>query len=199
MVYDLEDLALRSPSGPPGEETLGSVDPEVTRKANELQPKLQLLIEKSLGEEGPKVDELLSLNDSLTNMLAFSQAVLAPGIPPLVRKVSEDQGTRMTVDISSYNGSLSPSPAVSMSTPNGHTHVSPSVTDDSDEEASTPRLDKGKQRATEEPGRPTPVLRRPSLVLDSEDEFVEPEVLPEAGISPTVDRLVIKILLVFML
>jgi hypothetical protein len=68
-----------------------------------------------------------------------------------------------------------------------------------DEElVSTPRLDKGKQRAKEEPEKPTQVLRRPFLVLDEEGEFAEPEVHPETGVSPTVDRSVIGNLVVFV-
>lgn len=196
VISDLEDHALHPPSGSSERQTPSDVDSEVTRRANELQPKLQLLVEKSLGEEIPKVDELLALNDSLTSMLASTQGALAPGILPITRRASQDQGTRLTVDIPLYNGSLSPD---STGTPNGHIHESPSTTDDSDEEVSTPRLDKGKQRAAEEPERPTPVLRRPSLVLDSEDEFAEPEVHPEAGISPTVDRSAIGTFFVVLL
>ena len=188
MISDLEDLALRSPLGHSEQQTASGVDPEVTRRANSLQSKLQLSIETLLAEESPKVDELLALNDSLANVLASSQGELAPGNIPITRRVSKDQRTRLTVDIPSHNGFLSSHPVPSVGTPNGQLHESPSTADDSDEELSTPRVDKGKQRAAEEPERPTPVLRRPSLVLDSEDELVEPEVHPEVGISPTVDR-----------
>lgn len=188
MISDLGDLTLRSPLGSPEQQTHDDVSPEITRKANDLQPKLQLLIEKSLGENSTKVDELLALNDSLTSVLASPQGALASRVPPIARSASKDKGTGLTVNIPSYNGFLSPP---SVSAPNGHLHESPCATDDSDEELSTPRLDKGKQRAAEEPEKPTPVLRRPFLVLDSEDEFIEPEVHPEAGISPTVDRSVI--------
>lgn len=187
MISDLENLAHRSPPGPFEQPTLGGFGSEVTRRANDLQSKLQILIEKS-GAEKPKVDELLALNDSLTSLLASPEGTLAVGIPPITRRVSNDQKTRLTVDIPSYNGLLSPHTTPSVGTPNGHLEEAPSTTDDSDEELTTPRLDKGKQRAAEEPKRPTPVLRRPSLVLDSEDEFVEPEVHPEAVISPTIDR-----------
>jgi hypothetical protein len=171
----------------PEQQAPDEVDPEVTRRANDLQPKLQLLIEKSLGEDSTKVDELLALNDSLTSMLASPQGVLASGISPITQNVSKDKGNGLTVNIPSCNGFLS---QPSVSAPNGH-HESPSAADDSDEELSTPRVDKGKQRAMEEPERPAPVLRRPSLVLDSEDELIEPEVHPEAVISPTVDRSVV--------
>ena len=192
MICDLEDLVLRSPSGSSGLSTPSEVDPEVTRRANSLKPKLERLIEKSLGEDTAKVDELLALNDSLTSILASPQGALT-SVAPITRRVSKDKTVGLTVDIPSYNGGfLSPHSTPTMSTPNGHGCESPSATDDSDEElASTPRLDKGKQRAEEEPEKPTQVLRRPSLVLDEENEFVEPEVRPEVGVSPTVDRLVI--------
>jgi len=110
---------------------------------------------------------------------------LTSAIPPLSRKVSKDKGIGLTLNIPSYDGFLSP-----LNTPVAHGHGSDSspATDDSNEVLSTPRLDKGKQRAKEEPERPTQVLRRPSLVLDEEDEFVELEVHPEAGVSPTIDR-----------
>jgi hypothetical protein len=193
VISELEDLAIRSLSGSSGRQTLGDSDPEVTRRANDLQQKLQLLIEKSLGEDGTKVDELLALNDSLANVLASPQGALTSDMPPMTRKASKDKGTGLTVNIPSYDGFLSPHATPSTSTPNGHLHEVPPTADDSDEELlSTPRLDKGKQRAKEEPKRPTPVLRRPSSALDEEDEFVEPEVHPETGISPTVDRSVIK-------
>lgn len=192
MISNLEDLALRSQPSSSEQETLSDVDPEVTKRANNLQSKLQLLVEESLGQDSPKVDELLALNDSLTSMIASPQEVLAPGTHLVTQRVSNNQGAGLTVEIPPHNGFLPPHPAPSMSTPNGHLHESPPTTDDSEEEVSTPRPDKGKQRATVEPERPTPVLRRPSLVLDSEDEFVEPEVHPETGISPTVDRSVIE-------
>ena len=159
-----------------------------------MKPKLQQLIEKSLGEDSARVDELLALNDSLTGMIASPQGTLASAVP-LTRRASKEKGVGLTVDIPLYDSSfLSPhdTPTATI-LPNGHAHGSPSTMDDFDEEsASTPRLDKGKQRATEEPEQPTPVLRRPSLVLDEEGGFVEPEVHPEAGISPTVDRSVIQ-------
>jgi len=193
VISDLEGLTVRSPPGPSGQQTLGDVDPEVMRRANNLKPKLQQLIENSLGDDNARVDELLALNDSLTSMLVSPQGALTPEIPPITRKTSKDKGAGLTVNIPSYNGFLSPHITPTTSTPNGHVHESPSATDDSDEELlSTPRMDKGKQRATEEPEKPTQVLRRPSLVLDEEDEFVEPEVHPEVGVSPTVDRLVIR-------
>ena len=200
VIYDLEDLALRSPSSSSGISTLGDVDPEVARRANSLKPKLQRLIEKSLGEDSAKVDELLALNDSLTNMLVSPQGALTSAIPPITRRVSKDKGAGLTVNIPSYGGDiLSPDSVSATSTPNGHNHESPSIMGDSDEElASTPRLDKGKQRAKEEPERPTQVLRRPSLVLDEESGFTEPEVHPEVGVSPTIDRSVIGNLLVFV-
>ena len=200
MIYDLEDLALRSPSGSSGLTTLGDVDPEVTRRANSLKPKLQRLIEKSLGEDSSKVDELLALNDSLTTMLVSPRGTLTSAMPPITRRVSKDKGIGLTVNIPSYGGDiLSPHGAPAASTPNGHGCESPSAMGDSDEDlASTPRLDKGKQRAKEEPERPTQVLRRPSLVLDEESEFAEPEVDPEVGVSPTVDRSVFGNLLVFV-
>lgn len=191
VMSDLGDLALRSPLGSSEQQTLGDVDSEVTRRANDLQPKLQLLIEKSLGEANPKVDELLVLNDSLTSILASPQGAPAPETPQITQRVSKDRRAGLTVDIPSYSGFISPHPAPFIGSPNGHLHGSPSTTDDSDEGESTPRPDKGKQRAAEEPERPTPVLRRPSLVLDSEDESIEPEVHPEVGVSPTVDRLAI--------
>ena len=203
-ISDLEDLALRSPLGSSGPPTVGDVDPEVTRRANDLKPKLQRLIEKSLGEDSAKVDELLALNDSLTSMPVSPQGTLASALtsanPPITRRVPRDQGAGLTVDIPSYNsGFLFPNTTPTTDTPNGHGHESPSATDGSDDElASTPRLDKGKQRAKEEPAKPTQVLRRPSLVLNEEDEFVEPEVHPEVGVSPTVDRSVIRNLLVFV-
>ena len=188
VISDLGNLTPRSPSGPSEQQALGGFSSEVTRRANDLQSKLQMLIEKSSGAEKPKVDELMALNDSLTSLIVPPEGPLAPGISPITRRSSNDQKTRLTVDIPSYNGFLSSHTTPSMGTPNGHLEETLSTTDDSDEELSTPRLDKGKQRAAEEPKRPTPVLRRPSLVLDSEDEFVEPEVHPEAGISPTIDR-----------
>jgi hypothetical protein len=169
--------------------TLSAVDPEVTRRADTLKPKLQRLIERSLGDDSAKVDELLALNDSLTTMLTSSEGALTSSVPPISRKISRDKGGGLSVSIPSHDGFLSPHTISATSTPNGHVHESHSATDDSDEELlSTPQLDKGKQRATEEPERPTQVLRRPSLVLDEEDEFVEPEVRPEVGVSPTVDR-----------
>ena len=157
-----------------------------------MKPKLQRLIERSLGDDGAKVDELLALNDSLTTMLTSPEGALTSTVPLISRRASRDKGGGLSVRIPSYDGFLSPHTTPATSTPNGHVHESPSATDDSDEELlSTPQLDKGKQRATEEPERPTPVLRRPSLVLDEEDEFVEPEVRPEVGVSPTVDRSVV--------
>jgi hypothetical protein len=199
VISDLENLALRSPSGSSEQQTLGGFDPEVTRRANDLLSKLQILIEKSSGEERPKVDELLTLSDILTRMLASLEGALVPATPPITRSTSNDERTRLTVDIPPYNGFLSPHTTPSMGSPNGHLDEISSTTDGSDEELSTPRLDKGKQRAAEEPKRPTPVLRRPSLVLDSEDEFVEPEVHPESGISPTIDRSAVGNFLVVML
>lgn len=164
-----------------------------------MQPRLQQLIEKSLGENNAKVDELLALNDSLSGLLAYPQGKLTPGIPPITRRVSKDKAAGLTVKIPSHNGFPSPHITPSAATLNGHVHESPSATDESDEELlSTPRLDKGKQRAKEEPERPAPVLRRPSLVLDSEDEFVEPEAHPEAVVSPTIDRSVIGNFFVFV-
>ena len=114
---------------------------------------------------------------------------MTPGIPPIVRAPSKERGIPLTVNIPSHDGSLSPLPMSPVIAPNGHLHEGP--LDDSDEEVSTPRLDKGKQRAKEEPAKPTPVLRRPSSALDSEDEFLEPGVHPEAVISPTIDRSVV--------
>ena len=193
MIFDLEDLGLHSPSGSSLQPTLGDVDPEVTRRANALKPKLQRLIERSLCDDGAKVDELLALNDSLTAMLTSPEGTLTPAVLPIPRRVSRDKGGGLSVSIPSYDGFLSPRTTPATSTLNGHIHGSLSSTDDSDEELlSTPQLDKGKQRATEEPERPTQVLRRPSLVLDEEDEFVEPEVRPEVGVSPTVDRSAIR-------
>jgi hypothetical protein len=153
-----------------------------------------------LGEDSAKVDELLALNDSLTSMLVSPQGALTSAMPPLTRRVTKDKGVELTVDIPSYDGDLlSPHSAPATSTPNGHGHESHSVVDNFDEElVSTPRLDKGKQRAKEEPEKPTQVLRRPSLVLDEEDGFVQPEVHPEPGVSPTVDRSVAGNLLVSM-
>jgi hypothetical protein len=187
VISDLEDFALRSPSSSSEQQNLGGIDPEVTGRANDLRPKLQLLIEKSLGKENTKVDELLELSDSLTGILASPRGELASGILPISQR-SRNKGTGLTVNIPSHNGSLSHHHTPSASTPNGHVYEGPSTSDDSDEELSTPRLDKGKQRAADEPERPTPVLRRPSLVLGSEYDYVEPEVHPEVGISPTVDR-----------
>lgn len=188
MISDLEDLTVHSPSGSPGD-----VDPEAMRRADNLKPKLQQLIESSLGNKNAKADELLALNDSLTSVLVSPRRALTPEIPPITRRISKDKGAGLTVNIPPRNGLLSPHIPPATSTPNGHVHETPSAMDDSDEELlSTPRLDKGKQRAAEEPERPTQVLRRPSLVLDEEGEFVEPEVHPEAGVSPTVDRLVIR-------
>jgi protein phosphatase 1 regulatory subunit 37 len=182
VISDLEGLALRSPSG-------SSVDPEITRRANALRPKLQQLIEKSLGEDITNVDELLALNDTLTAILAPPRGALTSATPPISRRVSRDKGTGLTVNIPSRDEFVSSHTTPTASTLNGHPHQSPLAADDSDEElVSTPRLDKGKQRATEEPERPTPVLRRPSLVLDEEEGFLEPEVRPEVGVSPTVDR-----------
>ena len=200
VVSELEDLALRSPLGFFGVPTPDGVDSEVMRRADSLKPKLQRLIEESLGEDTAKVDELLALNDSLTSLLVHPQGALGSTIPPLTRKVSKDKGSGLTVNIPLYNGDfISPHGTPATSTPNGHIHESPSATGDSDEElVSTPRLDKGKQRAKEEPEKPTPVLRRPSLVLDEEAEFIEPEVHPEAGVSPTVDRSVLGNHLVFV-
>lgn len=189
MISDLEGLALCSPSDSSVQSTLGDADPEITRRANTLRQKLQQLIEKSLGEDITKVDEFLALNDTLTTILASPRGALASAIPPISRRISKEKGTGLTVSIPSYDDFLSPHTTPTASNLNGHLHQSPLATDDSDEElVSTPRLDKGKQRATEEPERPTPVLRRPSLVLDEEDEFLEPEVRPEVGVSPTVDR-----------
>ena len=196
VISDLEDLAPRSPSGSSVQSTLSGVDPEITGKVNTLRPKLQQLIERSLGEDTTKVDELLALNDSLTTILASPRGALTSAIPPISRRVSKDKGIGLTVSIPSCGDFLSTHTTPTTHTLNGHVHQSPLVRDDSDEEsASTPRLDKGKQRATEEPERPTQVLRRPSLVLDDEDGFVEPEVRPEVGVSPTVDRWVIGNLL----
>ena len=125
-------------------------------------------------------------------MLASPEGALTSTVPPISRRVYRDKGGGLSVSIPSYDDFRFPHTTPTTSTPNGHVHESPSATDDSDEELlSTPQLDKGKQRATEEPERPTPVLHRPSLVLDEEDEFVEPEVRPEVGVSPTVDRSVI--------
>lgn len=191
MISDLEDLTLRSPSGSSDQPSLSDIDPEVTRRADSLKPRLQRLIEKSLGDDSAKVDELLALNDSLTSLLVFPQGALTSAIPPLSRRVSKDKGFGLTVDIPSYDGFLSPHSTPTPSIPNGHGCESPTATDDSNEVLSTPRLDKGKQRAKEEPEKPTQVLRRPSLVLDEEDEFVQPEAHPEAGVSPTVDRSVV--------
>jgi len=190
VISELEDLALRSPLGSSGVVTPDGVDSEVMRRADSLKPKLQRLIEESLGDDSANVDELLALNDSLTNLLASPQGTLPSTIPPLTRRPSGDKGARLTVNIPLYNGDfVSPHGTPATSTPNGHIHESPSAVGDSDEElVSTPRLDKGKQRAKEEPEKPTPVLRRPSLVLDEEAEYIEPEVHPEVGISPTVDR-----------
>lgn len=196
-ISDLENLALSSPPGSSEQLTIGDVDSGVTKRADDLQQKLQLLIEKSLGQEGTNVDELLALNDSLTNLLTSPRGTLGPEVFPIVRKLSKDKGTGLTVNIPSHNGFHSPHTPPPTGTPNGHLHESPSATDEPDEELSTPRLDKGKQRAAEEPKKPTPVLRRPSLVLDSEDE-AEPEVHPEAGISPTVDRSVVGNLCMFV-
>jgi len=189
VISELEDLALRSPLGP-GTPTPDGLDSEVMKRADSLKPKLQQLIEESLGDDSTKVDELLALNDSLTSLLASPQGTLTSTIPPLTRRISKDKGVGLTVNIPLYNSDfISPHGTPATSTPNGHIHGSPSAVSDSDEElVSTPRLDKGKQRAKEEPEKPTPVLRRPSLVLDEEAGFIEPEVHPEAGISPTVDR-----------
>ena len=200
MISELEDLALRSPLGFSGTPTPDGVDSEVLRRADSLKPKLQQLIEESLSGDGAKIDELLALNDSLTALLVSPQGTLTSIIPPLTRRASKDKGTGLTLNIPLYNGDfISPHGTPATSTPNGHIHQSPSVVGDSDEElASTPRLDKGKQRAKEEPEKPAPVLRRPSLVSDEEAEFIEPEVHPEAGVSPTVDRSVIGNLLLFV-
>ena len=54
-ISDLEDLALRLPLDSFGLPTVGDVDPEVTRRANDLEPKLQRLIEKLLGKDGARV------------------------------------------------------------------------------------------------------------------------------------------------
>ena len=190
VISELEDLALRSPLGLSGAPTPDSLDSEVMRRADSLKSKLQQLIEESLGDDSAKVHELLALNDSLTSLLASPQGALTSTIPPLTRRTSKDKGARLTVNIPLYNGDLiSPHGTPATSTSNGHVHESPSAVGDSDEElVSTPRLDKGKQRAKEEPEKPAPVLRRPSLVLDEEAEFIEPEVHPEMGVSPTVDR-----------
>jgi len=54
---------------------------------------------------------------------------------------------------------------------------------------STAKIDKGKGRAEPEPERPAPVLRRPSLILDDEDEEDDPSILEaEPMTSPTNNR-----------
>ena len=108
MISDLEDLALRLSLDSSGLSTVGNVDPEVTRRANDLKLKLQRLIEKPLGKDSARVGELLALNNSFTSTPPVSSqgtlaSALTPADPPVIRRVLRDQGVWLTVDIPPYN------------------------------------------------------------------------------------------------
>jgi protein phosphatase 1 regulatory subunit 37 len=180
------------------------LDPELAKKANDLLPKLQNLIQTCSTDDPTKLDELLNLNDALRSSLSSPSP--SPSISSVPTKVGKGKPFGLGISIPAPVAStqtqrtLSPLsddhedvPLSRLSADNGPIMTDIKICDEPDDEdvASTPKIDKGKGRAEPEPERPAPVLRRPSLVLDDEDEEDHNVLEAESIISPTNNRLVI--------
>ena len=108
-ISDLEDLALRLPLDSSRLLTVGNVDSEVAGRANDLKLELQRLIEKSLGKDSVRVNELLALNNSFTSMPPVSSqgtlaSALTPADPPVTWRVLRDRRVWFTFGVPPYGG-----------------------------------------------------------------------------------------------
>ncbi|KAL4242608.1 RNI-like protein [Abortiporus biennis] len=167
----LEDLLSRSPSSSsaPASPT-HDLDPELNQRAKSVLVSLAGLIE---GTTDPAhLEELLSLNDDLTALLARTAA------RPL--SLSHLHGLSIQLEkLKTDTASLS----------NGHAEpVNGSTEDGAEDEPVTPRIDKGKGRAQPEPEQPEKVLSPTFLIESDEEEDGTRLVLPdgrEEVVSPT--------------
>ncbi len=158
------------------------LDPEVIHRAKCIMPSLVAIIQAS--SDPSKMEELLSLNDSLTSLLEETGwSRLQNGGP--MNGSSTYEGSMLSN--SSLDTSRSPSPQASQpakdvspkipsATPalSIQTDVSVHDSDVEDGELSTPKVDKGKGRAEPEPEQPEKILSpTPSFLIatsDDEDE-----------------------------
>jgi protein phosphatase 1 regulatory subunit 37 len=135
--------ALAAAGAEPGTRNMEDIHPELARQATALNHVLASLIQKST--DSSRLDELLSLNDELNDLLAGRYT------PKLVPTAVGDLGLALSV--------------------NGHGGPLPPPEEDVDEALLTPRrIDKGKAR--EKPIEPELLekVTSPTFVLDSEDE-----------------------------
>jgi protein phosphatase 1 regulatory subunit 37 len=165
----LEELLGCSTPTPGRRSSESKVDPELIERAKALLPALAEIIQTSL--DSTRVDELLSLNDTLMSLLA--RATPKPRIS-LQGLGIELNGLGETGSHGTGNGSASPDNHV----------VTPSEGSEElidDDALSTPRLDKGKGKAPPEPEVVEPVLspRGFATVSDSEEEEMEHEATQE--------------------
>ncbi|OSX62071.1 hypothetical protein POSPLADRAFT_1181292 [Postia placenta MAD-698-R-SB12] len=169
----LEDLLARSPSSSSAPATpVQEVVADLTASVKEVQKSLMSIIDTTT--EPARLQELLSLNDELTTLLARC----APRRQSLVL-----HALGIHVETGKANGSASPT--------NGHARHGEAdgrAEDTSDEEPITPRVDKGKGRAEPEPEEPEKVLS-PTFLIDSDDEDGDGQHLlvtqPDDLVSPT--------------
>lgn len=168
----LEDLVARSPSSSSAPvAATRDLDPELTAKAKTVLKMMAGVIETT-GDPG-RLEELLTLNDDLTGLLAKSPA------PTLTLSLNglgiRTEGGKKVDGLTPTNGS-----AV-------HVGVAGDDTDE-DEEPVTPRIDKGKGRAEPEPEKPEKVLSPTFLISGEEDDGTREVVgseLREDAVSPT--------------
>lgn len=153
-------------AAPRGEEPrpLEDTNPDLAKKATGLNHALAALIQKA--SDPTRLEELLVLNDTLTDLLAG-------------RYTPKPKPIGLGLAISNTNGHRST---------NGSQYLEPPSDSDTGEEdePTTPRVDKGKARAEPEPEVHEKVLS-PTIALESEDEE-ERARLAELGIPPEEDE-----------
>ena len=169
----LEDLAARSPSSSSAPVSpTRDLDPELTAKARTVLAMMASIIETT--SDPGRLEELLSLNDHLTGLLAKSPT-------PTLKLSLNGLGIRTE---KGKADELSPA------TNRDGIRVGEEPGDDSEvEEPITPRIDKGKQRAEPEPEQPEKVLSPTFLISESDEEDGEGQRLTtgprDDAVSPT--------------
>ena len=161
----LEELVARAELSSP-REPLGQVDLELISKAKALLTSLAETIRTV--SEPARLEDLLSLNDSLTSLVAHASPRPKVTLTGLGIDLHDVKGQASPDTIpngggSDLNGSV-----------NGHVVIADKEDDEHETEAeedvpATPKVDKGKGRAIPEPEEPEKVLS-PNFVLESDDE-----------------------------
>ncbi|TFY52667.1 hypothetical protein EVJ58_g9883, partial [Rhodofomes roseus] len=172
----LEDVLARSPSSSsaPSAPVQDEVA-EMSANVKEAQKSLMVVIETTTEPE--RLQELLALNDDLTALLGRCQ----PPKRPLFL-----HGLGLQAENGKANGSAGDEAS-------GNGHAVHGLSEDSDDEPITPRVDKGKGRAEPEPVEPEKVLSPPAFHLgdsDDEDAHLGDELIaaePDGMVSPTTD------------